>query len=92
MIEKRCEENSTEHFEEVISDEKKVAETFNNFFVNIVPNLTNHNHNTDFQKTDDPVLNAINKYKHHSSIVMIKSKIDPEKRLSFSPVQYEVFL
>ena len=80
LIEKRCKENSTEHFEEVISDEKKVAETFNNFFVNIVPNLkipTNHNHNTDFQKTDDPVLNAINKYKHHSSIVMIKSKIDP---------------
>ena len=95
LIEKRCKENSTEHFEEVISDEKKVAETFNNFFVNIVPNLkipTNHNHNTDFQKTDDPVLNAISKYKHHSSIVMIKSKIDPEKRFSFSPVQYEDIL
>ena len=32
----------------------------------------------DFQKTDDPVLNAINKYRYHSSIVMINSKIEPE--------------
>ena len=32
---------------------------FNNFFDNIVPNLKiliNHNCNTDFQKTDNPVL------------------------------------
>ena len=35
----------------------------------------------DFQKTNDPVLNAINKYRHHSSIVMINSKIEPESLL-----------
>ena len=48
LIEKRCKEN------ELISDEKKDCK-------NIVPNLkipTNHNHNKDFQKTDDQVLNA----------------------------------
>ena len=52
-----------------------VAEIFNSFFINIVPNLklpNNHNCDIDFQKSDDPVLNAINKYRYHLSIVMIK--------------------
>ena len=43
----------------------------------------------DFQKTDDPVLNAINKYRYHSSIVMINSKIEPESTFSFTTVQYD---
>ena len=34
-----------------------------------------------FKKTDDPVLNATNKYRYHSSIVMINSKSDPESIL-----------
>ena len=46
----------------------------------------------DFQKTDDPVLNAINKYKNHPSIVMINSKIEPESIFSFKTVQYEDIL
>ena len=32
------------------------------------------NINHDFTKTDDPVSNAINKFKNHPSIVMIKRK------------------
>ena len=58
-----------------------VAEIFNNFFINIIPNLkilNNYNCDMDFQKTDDPVLNAINKYRCHLSIVMINSKIEPK--------------
>ena len=43
----------------------------------------------DFQKTDDPVLNAINKYRYHSSIVMINSKIEQEIIFSFITVQYD---
>ena len=43
----------------------------------------------DFQKTDDPVLNAINKYRCHSSIVMINRKIEPESIFSFTTVQYD---
>ena len=46
----------------------------------------------DFQKTDDPVLNAINKYRHHSSVVMINSKIEPDNIYFFATVQYEDFL
>ena len=41
----------------------------------------------DFQKADDPVLNAMNKYRYHSSIVMINSNIHPESILSFTTVQ-----
>ena len=39
MIEKKYKDSSTEPSEEIISDEEKVAEIFNNFFVNIAPNL-----------------------------------------------------
>ena len=92
LIEKKYEDSSTEPSEEIISDEEKVAEIFNNFFVNVVSNLkilNNHNCNMDFQKTDDPVLNAISKYRYHSSIVMINSKFEPESKFSFTTVQYE---
>ena len=92
LIEKKYNDSSTEPSEEITSDEEKVAEIFNNFFVNIVPNLkipNNHNCNMDFQKTDDPVLNAINKYRYHSSIVVINSKIEPESIFSFTTVQYD---
>ena len=43
----------------------------------------------DFQKTNDPVLNTIIKYKYHSSITIIKTKFKPESIFSFTPVQYE---
>ena len=92
LIEKKYKDNSTEYSEEIISDDKEVAEVFNKFFVNIVPDLkipASHNCNKDFQKTNDPVLNAINKYKYHPSIVMIKSKTDSQRKFSFTSVQYE---
>ena len=63
LIEKTFKENSTEYFEEIISGDKKVADVFNDFFINIVPNLeieTDHNCNLGFQRTGDPVLDAIN--------------------------------
>ena len=47
---------------------------------------TDHNCNMNFQKTDNLVLNTMNKYKHHPSIT-IKSKIQPESIFSFTPVQ-----
>ena len=92
LIEKKYKDNSTEYSEEVILDDKEVAEIFNKFFANIVPNLNitaSHNCNKDFQKTNDPVLNSINKYKYIPSIFMIKSKIEPQSKFSFTSVQYE---
>ena len=40
----------------------------------------------------NPLLNAIIKYKYHSTIGMIKSKIETESIFSVTLVQYEVFL
>ena len=95
LIEKTFKENSTEYFEEIISGDKKVADVFNDFFINIVPNLeieTDHNCNLGFQRTGDLVLDAINKYKCHSSINMTKSKIDKQLKFSFTTVQHEDIL
>ena len=74
LIDKKYKDSSTEPSEEIISDEEKVPEIFNNFFVNIVPNLktpNNHNCNMDFQRTDDPVLDPINKYKYINPIQVL---------------------
>ena len=76
----------------IISDDKEVAEVLNKFFVNITSDLkipASHNCNKDFQKMNDPVLNAISKYKYHPSIVMMKSKLDPQRKFSFTSMQYE---
>ena len=89
LIKKKYKDSSTEPSEEIISDEEKVAEIFNNFFINIVSNLkipNNHNCDMDFQKNDDPVLNAISTYRYHSSIAMINSKIAAESIFSFTTV------
>ena len=73
LIDKKYKGSSTEPSKEIISDEEKVPEIFN-FFVNIVPNLktpNNHNCNMDFQRTDDPVLDPINKYKYINPIQVL---------------------
>ena len=48
-----------------------------------------NNFDTEFVKTENPVLNAVNKYKYHPSVVMIKEKIKPIEKFSFFPVQYD---
>ena len=75
--------------------EKAIAEVFNKFFINIVPNLkipVENNIDHDFTETDDLVLNAINKFKNHPSIIMIKRKNNPCGSFSFSSVQYDDIL
>ena len=46
----------------------------------------------DFTETDDLMLNAINRFKNHSSIVMIKRKNSPCGSFSFSSVQCDDIL
>ena len=68
--------------DEIITDDLKIAETFNNFFSEIVPNLnitTNSEILTDTSLIDDPVLKAIKKYEKHPSIKMIKEKMEQTK-------------
>ena len=93
VISKQGQESN--HTEKIISDDKAIAEVFNKFFINIVPNLkipVENNIDHDFTETDDLVLNAINKFKNHPSIIMIKRKNNPCGSFSFSSVQYDDIL
>ena len=97
LIEKNVlkENGKVNEVEEVITDDKAIAEIFNEFYVNIVPNLKismENNFDTEFVKTENPVLNAVNKYKNHPSVIMIKEKIKPIEKFSFFPVQYDLVL
>ena len=68
--------------EKVISEEMEISETFNEFFVNIVPSLKispKENYETDVRNDQEPILNYINKFKNHPSTKVIKSK----KRANF---------
>ena len=77
--------------EKIITEDQAVAEVFKTFFVNIVPNLkisTDHVYDNDFIATDDQVANAVNKFRNHSSIIMIKNKKKNDQSFSFGPVTY----
>ena len=94
LIEKKVlkENGKVNEVEKIITDDKAIAEIFNEFYVNIVPNLKismENNFDTEFVKTENPVLNAVNKYKNHPSVIMIKEKIKPIETFSFFPVQYD---
>ena len=94
LIEKKVlkENGKVNEVEEIITDDKAIAEIFNEFYVNIVPNLKismENNFDIEFIKTENPVLNAVNKYKNHPSVIMIKEKIKPIENFSFFPVQYD---
>ena len=81
--------------EKVISEDQEVVEVFNKFLIDIAPNLKifpNHNYDTDFIVTNDQVTNALNKFRNHPSIVMIKSKIKIDQCFSFGPVTYDDIL
>ena len=50
---------------------------------------TNHCYDNDFIATDDQVTNAVNKFRNHSSIIMIKNKKKNHQSFSFGPVTYD---
>ena len=85
--------NTENYTEKIISDDKAIAEVFINFFINIVPNLKIPEENNiyhEYSETDDLVLNAINKFNNHSSIIMIKIKIIHIEGFPF--LQYNMML
>ena len=64
-----------EENEKIISNDKELARNFNEFFVNILPNLsinTNHSFFINTGNENDPIAKAIAKYKSHPSIISIK--------------------
>ena len=76
--------------ENVISDDMEVSEVFNDFFVNIVPNLkiTEPNVDRNFIETNDQTSNAISKFRNHPSIAKIKSKNSDSCHFSFTEITY----
>ena len=53
---------------------------------------TNHTYDTDFIVTNDQVTSALNKFRNHPSIVMIKSKRKIDQYFSFGPATYDDIL
>ena len=74
---------------EIIQDNTKVSETFNDFFSNAVTNL-NIEVPTEFLNTSvattDPVQSAILRYKDHPSIMKIKEKYGDRDNFCFNHV------
>ena len=75
--------------EKIISDDREVAETFNQFFKESVQSL-NINENrllqTDTGDLNDPVEIALKKFSNHPSIKDIKEMVDKRSSFSFSKV------
>ena len=98
LIEKKLVSNQGDKVietEETISEDKAIAEIFNKFFINIVPNLKisiENDFDTSFIPTEDLVQNAISKYRNHPSVVIIKEKNNLSGKFSFSLVQYDDIL
>ena len=63
--------------EKIMTEDQAVAEVFN------------HGYDNDFIATDDQVTNAVNKFRNHSSIIMIKNKKKNDQSFSFGPVTYD---
>ena len=67
-------------------DEKEVANIFNEFFLNIVPNLgitTEHEFLNTTNISHNPIENAIYKYENHPTVIAIKNHMK-ETTFSFS--------
>ena len=79
----------------IVSDNKKIAEIFNNFFINVVPNLgitINNEIITNVDNILDPVQKAIKKYEKHPSILKINEVIKRNETFSFLIVTEEEVL
>ena len=76
---------------EIISDDKEIAETFGNFFVETVSKLDINENNAILNNTKhlcdpDPVKKALNKFNDHPSILEIRKNVKNELKFSFTPV------
>ena len=82
----------TSEVQKVISEDMEIAETYDEFFLNIVPSLKilpKENYKTDVGNYSEPNLNYINKFKNHPSSKVIKSRKKEEQTFTFN---YEEFL
>ena len=79
----------------ITSSEIEIAEKLNAFFSNIVKELNikvKEDLLCDVSDINDPVEKAIQKYKNHLSIQMIKETFDSNKTFSFDLVSFDTIL
>ena len=79
--------------DEIISNEKEVAEEFNSYFSNIVSGLGIKEVECVNVGNDDicnPILKAINNYSEHPSIIAIKTNCESDVKHSFSTLPLQV--
>ena len=75
--------------DDIVTEDAKTCEIFNDFFSNIVKNLNlkiDESHLTDSEHIHDPVDRAIFKYQNHPSIINIKAKVDLSQCFSFASI------
>ena len=86
--------------DETISEDRKIAQSLNSFFSNIVKNLKipgykTHSHSL-FENVSDPILKVILKYRNHPSILTIgevyKNKSNKQPLFSFSQANRDEIL
>ena len=79
--------------EEIISNDREVADTFNLYFTSVVKNLDIEGFKTyDYSYVPEIgyISNIIEKFKHHPSIIRIKEKVKIDESFHFSPVNESV--
>ena len=81
---------------DIISENKDIADIFNKFFANIVKDMNitmdQENISTDqkhLNETEDPITIAIERYKNHPSILAISTKSNTNGIFSFKNVTFE---
>ena len=81
--------------DELVSEDKKVAEILNDYFVNITASLEISEIEENLIKTNelsDPINIAVNMYKRHPSIQLIKQRVTVGEKFSFQQVSLEEIL
>ena len=81
--------------DELVSEDKKVAEILNDYFVKITARLEISEVEENLIKTNelsDPINIAVNMYKRHPSIQLIKQRVTVGEKLSFQQVSLEEIL
>ena len=79
--------------EEIISDDQKVAEILNNYFIDAVQNLdikkfygTEEETNEIELSPEEKINQILNRYESHPSVVMIKSNVTVSQKFNFDDI------
>ena len=78
--------------DKIISEDKEVAQTFNDYFDEAVQSLGISDNKillSEPEQSDSKVLEAIKMYESHPSIIKIKENVTVDQEFSFSPVSLE---